>query len=226
MALRAMNARTLSRAIGQVRRMSTEKPSKVLVSLAGPDRVGIVKDFSSVLHKSHGNVEESRMAQLGGEFAMISLVSIRPSELADFRSELKGIFSDSSLAMRETTESQPTRMKEYALEIDGPDSIGIVAEITQSLSKKGGSIKSLVRSLLAGASRFRRALANLLRDWLYRIQDTETVPAPFAGFDLFRMKAIIDIEPEHLEELQDAVKAVGDKFGLDIASLTESTTTK
>mmetsp|Transcript_31627 Transcript_31627/g.122440 ORF Transcript_31627/g.122440 Transcript_31627/m.122440 type:complete len:162 (-) Transcript_31627:651-1136(-) len=60
----------------------------------------IVKDFSSVLHKSHGNVEESRMAQLGGEFAMISLVSIRPSELADFRSELKGIFSDSSLAMR------------------------------------------------------------------------------------------------------------------------------
>mmetsp|Transcript_31629 Transcript_31629/g.122447 ORF Transcript_31629/g.122447 Transcript_31629/m.122447 type:complete len:112 (-) Transcript_31629:619-954(-) len=75
MALRAMNARTLSRAIGQVRRMSTEKPSKVLVSLAGPDRVGIVKDFSSVLHKSHGNVEESRMAQLGGEFAMISLVS-------------------------------------------------------------------------------------------------------------------------------------------------------
>mmetsp|Transcript_31628 Transcript_31628/g.122444 ORF Transcript_31628/g.122444 Transcript_31628/m.122444 type:complete len:123 (-) Transcript_31628:651-1019(-) len=95
-----MNARTLSRAIGQVRRMSTEKPSKVLVSLAGPDRVGIVKDFSSVLHKSHGNVEESRMAQLGGEFAMISLVSIRPSELADFRSELKGIFSDSSLAMR------------------------------------------------------------------------------------------------------------------------------
>ncbi|KAJ8902723.1 hypothetical protein NDN08_006043 [Rhodosorus marinus] len=199
MALRAMNARSLSRAIGQVRRMSTEKPSKVLVSLAGPDRVGVVKDFSSALHKSHGNVEESRMAQLGGEFAMISLVTVRPSELADLRSELKGIFSDFSLAMRETTESQPTRMKEYVLEVDGPDSIGIVAQITQALSKKGGSIKSL---------------------------DTETVPAPFAGFDLFRMKAIIDIEPEHLEELQEAVEGVGDKFGLDIASLVESPTKK
>ena len=42
----------------------------------GADRVGIVDELSGILAERKGNIEESKMAVLGGEFAVMMLVSM------------------------------------------------------------------------------------------------------------------------------------------------------
>lgn len=50
-----------------------------VLALTGPDRMGIVDEVMGLLLERGGNVETSRMARLGGEFAVLMLVSM-PSE--------------------------------------------------------------------------------------------------------------------------------------------------
>ena len=47
----------------------------VVLTAVGPDRVGIVDDISGSVTAAACNIEESKMAVLGGEFAVIMLVS-------------------------------------------------------------------------------------------------------------------------------------------------------
>src|SRR5438309_5307887 len=49
--------------------------NQLLVTAVGEDRPGIVARLSEIFIKHGGNLEESRMAILGGEFAAIVLVS-------------------------------------------------------------------------------------------------------------------------------------------------------
>ncbi|MBU1777531.1 MAG: glycine cleavage system protein R, partial [Gammaproteobacteria bacterium] len=56
--------------------MNTETENNCLVITAsGEDKVGLVDQLSSRIADSGGNIEESRMAVLGGQFALIMLVS-------------------------------------------------------------------------------------------------------------------------------------------------------
>ena len=50
-------------------------------SAIGADRVGIVDDLSGLVSEGGGNIEESKMAVLGGEFAVMMLVSIEAEAL-------------------------------------------------------------------------------------------------------------------------------------------------
>ena len=47
----------------------------LVISAVGEDRTGIVHDLAQVVLKHEGNILESRMSQLGNEFAMLLLVS-------------------------------------------------------------------------------------------------------------------------------------------------------
>src|SRR3954463_6083655 len=47
-----------------------------ILTLTGPDRIGIVDEVTGLLLDRGGNVETSRMARLGGEFAVLMLVSM------------------------------------------------------------------------------------------------------------------------------------------------------
>ena len=47
----------------------------VVLTAVGPDRVGIVDDIAGAVSGAGCNIEESKMAVLGGEFAVIMLVS-------------------------------------------------------------------------------------------------------------------------------------------------------
>ena len=47
-----------------------------VLTLTGPDRIGIVDRVTGLLLDRGGNVETSRMARLGGEFAVLMLVSL------------------------------------------------------------------------------------------------------------------------------------------------------
>jgi len=47
----------------------------IVLSAIGTDRTGVVQDITKVIMACDGNIEESRMATLGSEFAMLMLVS-------------------------------------------------------------------------------------------------------------------------------------------------------
>ena len=47
----------------------------IVLSAVGTDRSGVVKDISKVILDCGGNIEESRMAALGAEFAVLLLIS-------------------------------------------------------------------------------------------------------------------------------------------------------
>ena len=53
-----------------------------VLTLTGPDRIGIVDRVTRLLLDRGGNVETSRMARLGGEFAILMLVSMAAEQFA------------------------------------------------------------------------------------------------------------------------------------------------
>ena len=50
------------------------KKGYAVLSALGPDRIGVVRDISSVIIDFSCNIEESRMINIGGEFAVIMLI--------------------------------------------------------------------------------------------------------------------------------------------------------
>ncbi len=60
-----------------------------ILTLTGPDRIGIVDKVTGLLLERGGNVETSRMARLGGEFAVLMLVSMPSERFADLEKGLE-----------------------------------------------------------------------------------------------------------------------------------------
>ena len=51
----------------------------MVLTAVGPDRPGLVNHLSSFIREADASIEDSRMAILGGEFAMILLISGPPA---------------------------------------------------------------------------------------------------------------------------------------------------
>jgi glycine cleavage system transcriptional repressor len=142
----------------------------VLTAL-GPDRVGIVDDLSTLVAARGGNIEESKMAILGGEFAVIMLVALPAAELEALAAALPG--REKALGLR--LELKQTRKPEaardgrpYTLETVSLDTPGIVLSVTAVLKAHGINIEEL---------------------------ETLTQPAPWTGAPMFRMRATIILGP-------------------------------
>src|SRR5215472_15019125 len=69
------------------------------VSAIGSDRTGMVHELTRVISESGGNISESRMANLGTEFAMLLLVSGNWHALAKLETELKRLAETSNLSI-------------------------------------------------------------------------------------------------------------------------------
>ncbi|KAK4525066.1 hypothetical protein GAYE_SCF07G2971 [Galdieria yellowstonensis] len=164
-----------------------------VVSVTGSDRVGIVHDFSWALKNISANVESSRMACLGGDFAMIVLVSLNKKDGRLIQSTLESALPGFQISTRPASTVVERHVspdvREYELYVEGPDSEGIVEAVTGVLAKKGANIVEL---------------------------ETETVPAPFAGFTLFRMGSRVAFPFPLYQELMTALSRVEEEFGVDI----------
>ena len=65
-----------------------------VLTVTGPDRIGIVERVTGLLFEQGGNVELSRMARLGGEFAMLLLVAIPESRIPGLDGDLALLAAD------------------------------------------------------------------------------------------------------------------------------------
>lgn len=140
-----------------------------ILTAIGTDRVGIVDDLTTAILEKHCNIEESRMSVLGGEFAVILLLSGEEQEVRKLIGELPAVGSGLGLhvSMKETVppKSDP-QARPYLLESVSLDTPGIVHSITSLLRKYGINIVDL---------------------------ETETSSAPWTGAPLFSMKARISV---------------------------------
>jgi glycine cleavage system transcriptional repressor len=117
----------------------------MVLTAVGPDRPGLVNDLSSLLGAAGANIEDSRMAVLGGEFAVILLIS-GPPDVIERAGEI-GRHAEEELGLRcilkETAPAEPSAYLLYRIEVSGADRPGIVQAIASILARRGINVASL-----------------------------------------------------------------------------------
>ncbi|HEY3998460.1 MAG TPA: ACT domain-containing protein [Candidatus Xenobia bacterium] len=165
----------------------------LLLSLVGPDRTGLVDMISGAIFKHRGNLEDSRMAVLGGEFAMLLLVTV-PDEA---RAELEAAVQEAAhglgllLTVKPTTPRRvPTESTALELRVEGMDHEGIVHDIVHFLAEQGVSVETL---------------------------ESSVTMAPHTGSPLFSMHLHLDVPPAmSLNVLEHGLVTVADRLNVTL----------
>jgi len=172
----------------------------LILTLSGPDRVGIVERVTGLLLARGGNVETSRMARLGGEFAILMLVSIPADRIDGIDGAFAGLTAKGykiSTKLAERPQASPhAGWGPFRIEVEGADHEGIIHEVARYLSENGINIESM---------------------------DSETTMAPVSGSPLFSMTAQV-VAPPSLsgKGWTQGLQAIADRLNLEIRVEAES----
>ena len=166
----------------------------IVLTLTGHDRIGIVEEITNMFVKHGGNVESSRMARLGGEFAMLMLVALADEELAALEKEMQRLrdqgFQTTLLQTEDDHAKKYAGWLPYVVEVLGADHEGIIYEIASHLANQGVNIENM---------------------------ETITTHAPMSGTPLFTMKATIEVPPNlSFHTWNDALEEIGDRLNVDV----------
>jgi glycine cleavage system transcriptional repressor len=166
----------------------------MVLTAAGADRPGLVQRISSAIAEAGANLEDSRMAILGGEFALILLFAGSAKAVADVERRMQQLHSEGLLnvTLRPTNRTQSLgNYLGYRIRVSGLDRPGIVAKIS---------------GLLAGRN------INVAR------LDSKVSFAPLSGTPMFLLNADLQIPSETaLKELRRDLAAACDEDNLDFA---------
>src|SRR5438093_4141609 len=111
----------------------------LVLTAVGTDRPGLVNDVSSLIGAAGANLEDSRMALLGGEFALILLVSGSADALDRIRQVGAQVENELGLRciLKETSPAHPPAdYLLYRIDVTGVDRPGIVQAIAAILAKR------------------------------------------------------------------------------------------
>ena len=170
----------------------------LVITAVGPDRPGIVGELTGHLHAAGGNILESRMVNLRGEFAVLVLLECADDAAAQIVSDLPR--AGESIGLRVTATRQPPPTHEaagrapqgipYRLKTYSMDQPGIVARITKVLRDHGVNIEEL---------------------------EARQESAPFAGSPLFLTEMRLTVPPTvPLGKLRRQLETLGDEINCDI----------
>ena len=125
------------------------------VTIISKDRPGIVADVSEVLFKLGCNIEDSSCTMLGGDFAMILVVSHeKPFTKAKLADEFKLLHERTGLQIhvRSLTEEEICPLKDEGelclVSVYGSDQPGIVYRVTRALADRRVNITDLNTRLI------------------------------------------------------------------------------
>lgn len=120
--------------------------NSIVLTVTGPDRVGIVEDVTKALLGIGGNVETSRMARLGGEFAVLALVSMPAGAGVQIEEAFAPLTAEGyAIATRRThpdVAGAHDGWLAFEIRVEGADHEGIVHQIAHGLSAQGIQIES------------------------------------------------------------------------------------
>jgi glycine cleavage system transcriptional repressor len=166
----------------------------VVLTAVGPDRVGIVDDLSGAVSAAGCNIEESKMSVLGGEFAVIMLVSGPAGSVEALSKSIPVLGEKLSLHVECRATHEPRageKGRPYLLEAVSLDTPGIVHSVTAVLRGHGINIEEL---------------------------ETDTGCAPWTGAPMFRMKAHLIVGPSvSIARLKEELFRLQQEHDLDIA---------
>ena len=169
--------------------------SFAVITAIGPDRPGLVNEISAFLAERNINIEDSRMAVLGGEFAVILLSSGDNSVINNLKNEINKIENATGLIFQIKPTIAPDKRKispaiPHRLAVTGMDHPGIVNEITRVLHNHLINIEFL---------------------------DTHITHAPVSGSQIFNMKCIVNIPVEQkISEIRKELIRLSDLLNIDI----------
>jgi glycine cleavage system transcriptional repressor len=169
--------------------------SYAVLSALGPDRPGLVAAVTHFLTERGLNVEDSRMAVLGGEFGVLVLVSGTPEEVAGIEGGLAELGKKTGLGFLVRATKSPEEHRRAAavpcsITAEALDHEGIVRAIAAALHEVGVNIVSL---------------------------DTTAYEAPVTGSPLFRLEARVDVPPGlTVGKVRKAMADVAERENLDI----------
>ena len=145
----------------------------MILFVIGKDRPGIVDDVSTILFGHGANIEDSRMAAMGGCFSIMTLFSCPPESMPAIETDLKTLKSmglETSLHQAQDPSTSPKQaslpLKLQVLAMDHP---GIVQKVVHILHHHNINIQSL---------------------------NTQVIRAPLSGAPLFDLTLEADVPPE------------------------------
>ncbi|HEY9097919.1 MAG TPA: glycine cleavage system protein R [Thiobacillus sp.] len=158
--------------------MSNDTESLVITA-CGADQIGLVESFTRRISESACNVEESRMAALGGRFALLMRVTGSWDALAKLEARLPAVGTELGLSLilqrtRPVPSSKP--LIPYTVEVAALDQPGIVTRLANFFARLQINIEEL---------------------------DTETYPAPHTGTPMFAVHMTLGIPADmHIATLR------------------------
>ena len=166
----------------------------MILLLVGKDRPGIVDEVSSFLFKQGTNIEDSRMAVMGGCFTIMSLFSCAAEQVETIRAELDALRKlGFEVSLHEAEDPGAVSVKAelpLKLEVISMDHPGIVQKVVSVLHHHNVNIESL---------------------------DTKVTSAPLSGAPLFDLilEAAVPAE-ESIANLKDELQALAAEMNLDL----------
>lgn len=165
----------------------------VLVSATGSDQPGIVDSVSGVVFDAGANLEDSRMAILGGEFALFVLVAGTSEQIDAVRVGLGTVAGklDLTLQVKPVAPAQARAgVIRYSLQAVALDHPGIVHKLTGILRDRGVNVASL---------------------------DTLLNQAPITGTPIFSLEMEVQVPVDQaVNELREELERAAEEDNVDI----------
>jgi len=143
--------------------------AKLVLTVVGDDRAGLVQSLADVVTAHGGNWETSELAELAGAFAGIVLVSVPDGLVEELTAALDGLDGMMQVALHAGT-AAPERAagRRITFTVLGNDRPGIVKDVTSALTRRGLTIdlfSSRTREApMAGGTLFEASLAARVPD--------------------------------------------------------------
>lgn len=130
---------------------------QIAITAVGEDRPGIVAGVCRVLFEAGGNLRDTSMTILSGQFAMILIVTVpRELDIAALDRHLEPARRELGITtfVRELSEGQPMpsgrpEVDEYLLTVAGADQPGIVYKVAEAIARRGLNITDLNTRVLS-----------------------------------------------------------------------------
>jgi glycine cleavage system transcriptional repressor len=172
----------------------------IILSAIGTDRPGIVDEVSAFIFENGGNIEDSRMVNLRGQFAMMVLVGGDERVIGKIRGDIDELSRKSRLHAEVHDAAEAASAN--AATTTGPDD-GIVYRLTATTMDQAGLV---------------HRFAHALRDLHANIEsmDTHLISAPVTGAPMFEMEVILRAPEEApLGKLRERIGQLCDELNVD-----------
>ncbi len=166
---------------------------ELVICAVGPDRPGLVDELTGLLHERGANIGESRMVNLGGQFALL-LEAAAPADLVD---NLAQAARDRAQALGMTVTVTRSGVASATIEhgramrllVSAMDQPGIVHRVTHVLHQLGANVEDLT---------------------------TRREPGAYTGTPLFRMELAMTLPGNaRVRELRSRLEELCDSLNCD-----------